>query len=36
METNISSSALHPSQKTGNKADTEPQAVPSVCGDFEG
>jgi len=36
METNITSSALLPSQKTGNKADSEPQAMPSVCGDFEG
>jgi len=36
MEMNITSSALLPSQRTGNKADTEPQAVPSVCGDFGG
>ena len=36
MEMNITSSALLPSQRTGNKADTEPQEMPSVCGDFEG
>jgi len=36
MEMNITNSALLPSQKTGNKSDTEPQAMPSVCGDFEG
>jgi hypothetical protein len=36
MEMNITSSALPSSQRTGNKADTEPQEMPSVCGDFEG
>jgi len=36
MEMNVTSSALLPSQRKGNKADTEPQAVPSVCGDFGG
>jgi hypothetical protein len=36
MEMNITSSALLSSQRTGNKADTEPQEMPSVCGDFEG
>lgn len=36
MEMNITSSALLPSQRIGNEADTEPQAVPSVCGDFGG
>lgn len=36
MEMNITSSALLPSQRRGNKADTEPQEMPSVCGNFEG
>jgi hypothetical protein len=36
MEVNITSSALLPSQRTGDKADTEPQEMPFVCGDFEG
>jgi len=36
MEMNITKSALLPSQRTGNKADTEPQEMPSVCEDFEG
>lgn len=36
MEMSINSSALHPSQRTGNKADTEAQEMPSVCGEFEG
>lgn len=36
MEMNITSSALLSSQRTGNKADTEPREMPSVSGDFEG
>jgi hypothetical protein len=36
MEMNITSSALLPSQRTGDKAVTEPQEMASVCGDFEG